>query len=520
VDESTGIGKKLSSRWSARTARRTVLLAYAVLTALLVAYHEPWRDEADPWLLARDGSVLDVLRLASHVGHPCLWPLVQMPFAKAGFPYATQGVLNLVIVVAAMAVFFERAALPLSLKAAFAFGYHMSFGYAVVARNYGLGILLTFLVVALDRFRERRPLVYGALLAALANTSAHFFFVSGVFTALWILELRRRRVARDARLGWCVAALGLAIALAQLAPRTGGQFPPGVFTTFVPYRVLAPFRALMPVMEVSKTYSSEVPIALAPLAVIAWIGALLFLLSHARALLFLLGCALSLTYIFVFKYAGGEWHYGLFLIVLVSAHWLAEENGGLADDWRPSWLRFARLPESTARRLAHASLAASLFITALYSGQRSWRAEIARPYSGSQEMADFLTSRDLVDRPVAAYRAEAGAAVLAHLPKRFFYYPGIDDFGSYMLWDTSYSAGRHVPIDAAIARVKRRFPEWRQTGTLLLLNGELEDPERRGYRLAHRTAEPWRWKDERFFLYEPIPDVEASPGKRAPFQRE
>lgn len=481
-------------RWSDRAVGRAVLFVYALLTALLVAHHEPWRDEADAWLLARDGSVLDVLMLASHVGTPCLWYLVQMPFAKLGFPYATLGVLNFVIVVAAMAVFFERAPLPLGLKAGFAFGYHMSFGYSVVARHYGLGILLIFLLLALDRSRERRPLVYGTLLAALANTSAHFFFVSGVFVALWILDLRRKQVPRGTRVGLVLATLGIAIALAQLVPRPGGQFAGVVLTIFAPRRILAPFRALMP----------GVPIAFAPLAVVAWIAALLFLLSRVRALLFLLGCALSLTYIFVFKYAGAEWHYGLFLIVLVASLWLAQERGGLQADWRPRWPGFARLPDGALGRLTHASLAATLFVTTLYSGQQSWRAEIARPYSGSQEMAHYLTSSGLVDRRIAAHRAEAGAAVLAHLPRRAFFYPGIDDFGTYQLWDARYWAGRFVTVDEAVARIKRRFPDWRQTETLLLLNYEFENPERRGYRLVHRTAEPWQWPDERFFLYEPI----------------
>lgn len=62
--------------------------AYVILGGTLVAHHEPWRDEADAWLMARDARVTDVVRYAAYAGSPVLWTLIQMPFAKAGAAYA------------------------------------------------------------------------------------------------------------------------------------------------------------------------------------------------------------------------------------------------------------------------------------------------------------------------------------------------------------------------------------------------------------------------------------------------
>ena len=64
-----------------------VLVLYAVLLFMIMGRHEPFRDEAQQWLLARDLSVPALIRQMSYEGHPCLWYLILMPFAKAGLPF-------------------------------------------------------------------------------------------------------------------------------------------------------------------------------------------------------------------------------------------------------------------------------------------------------------------------------------------------------------------------------------------------------------------------------------------------
>ena len=70
--------------------RVLAILGYALLTSILVAHHEPWRDEVDAWLTARDETPLAVFKLAGYSGTPALWYLLQMPFAKLGLHFATK----------------------------------------------------------------------------------------------------------------------------------------------------------------------------------------------------------------------------------------------------------------------------------------------------------------------------------------------------------------------------------------------------------------------------------------------
>ncbi len=132
------------------TGRVTALAfgLFALLTTTLVAHHQPWRDEADAWLMARDASVGELFHYAGYSGTPVLWYLIQVPFAKAGAAYATQRYLHLAIALAAVGLLLFRAPFPLPLRMALVFGYFFSFEYAVVARNYSSGILLCFAAVA------------------------------------------------------------------------------------------------------------------------------------------------------------------------------------------------------------------------------------------------------------------------------------------------------------------------------------------------------------------------------------
>jgi hypothetical protein len=86
-----------------------VLLAYVALLAVLRYHHEPYGDEADAWLMARDASVREILGIMGAAGTPSLWYFVQLPFAKLGFPFVTQGILNGAIATGAAAIFLFRA---------------------------------------------------------------------------------------------------------------------------------------------------------------------------------------------------------------------------------------------------------------------------------------------------------------------------------------------------------------------------------------------------------------------------
>lgn len=73
------------------------LASYLLLNGVLLWCYDPWRDVAQAWLIARDLSVPELFAQLRYEGHPCLWYLLLMPFAKLGFPYPPCGVDHLAL---------------------------------------------------------------------------------------------------------------------------------------------------------------------------------------------------------------------------------------------------------------------------------------------------------------------------------------------------------------------------------------------------------------------------------------
>jgi hypothetical protein len=416
-----------------------------------------------------------------------LWYLIQVPFAKAGAAYATQGYLHLAIALAAVGLLLFRAPFPLPLRMALVFGYFFSFEYAVVARNYSSGILLCFAAVAMDRQRFRLAPAYGLAIGLAANTSAHFtlFAVALLIPLLW--DAWTREAEARLWLGVALAAMGVALAVWQLLPPPDGQLPQGILTKYEP-----------------EYLRDMLPQAFAPGFNARWaqVGGLLAATLVAARLWFAPRAALvltlstaALTYVFVFKYIGGARHYGLLLVAVVMALWMAEGE-----------------PESTARAPLRLRRAVGmgllvLLVPSVVIAARTWRSEIQYAFSEAGDMARFIVASNLERAWIAGHPAPQAESVLAFLPPRTFWYPSLAQAGSHMQWDARFAAAHTMSVDEALARMKAQRPKWADPidPALVLVSEPLADPATEGYQLLYRTpGRPYYVPTEVYYLYAPI----------------
>ena len=59
-----------------------ITFVYAVITLITALHHEVWADEAQVWQLCSNLSFLDLFKHLQNEGHPSLFYLMVMPFAK------------------------------------------------------------------------------------------------------------------------------------------------------------------------------------------------------------------------------------------------------------------------------------------------------------------------------------------------------------------------------------------------------------------------------------------------------
>ena len=95
---------------------------------------------------------------------------------------------SVVIAFAAVALFMIAAPFPLWFRCAFIFGALPLYEYSVMARNYGISMLLLFVAAVLYRKRGQHPIRLALVLALLANTNVHSAVLVGMIAAVWIFE--------------------------------------------------------------------------------------------------------------------------------------------------------------------------------------------------------------------------------------------------------------------------------------------------------------------------------------------
>ena len=93
-----------------------------------------------------------------------------------------------------------------------------------MARNYGISMLLLFLLATFYERHRNRGFLIGALLFLLANCNAHSVLLVGAFLLFWLVDIanddgvRRSRALRTFLLNSAIAALGVAICLLTIPP--------------------------------------------------------------------------------------------------------------------------------------------------------------------------------------------------------------------------------------------------------------------------------------------------------------
>lgn len=443
-----------------------VVAAFVAITSFVAQHHEPWRDEADAWLVVRDIDLSRLFDWSRHAGTPTLWYGLLVPLARSGLPYASQKWLHLAIASAAVVVLIARAPLSRLTKVLTVFSYYFAYEYSVIVRSYALSILLIVAAAALWQRRAERPIALAVVLALLCNTNAQGFVVAAAFGAALLAE----RAFRPA------AIIGIGAVMAWWQVRT----PPDPAREGSRHVFNAPAIS----WTLGNAFAPTLPVvAGCAVAVLVLIATTLAIRRSKNALILMWMTIAALLALYSFVWLGGLRHAGYLLIVTLVAVWLGAHE---IDD------RYA----AAAALLINGALLISVLVAARY-----WIDETRFPFSGAKDMATFIQDNRLGYDDIAAHNLTQCEALLPYLPRTRFWYAGLEDYGTYLKWDEAQERALNVPYPVAEERARRHFAgrPW-----LLLFNVEVPDPAAHGFRLLHDTAVPFEKTDERYWLYAPI----------------
>lgn len=171
-------------RLAARLLPFCVSIVYALVVAAAVLHHEPWADEAQAWLLARDASLADLwLKLMHYEGSPGLWQTLLHGLVRIGLPYSAYNFVTALLGLAAACMLIRWAPLAVPVRLLLPFTYYFCYQYSVVARSYALLAPLLFATALIFRKALQKPFLFTALLSLIAGISVHGVVIS---VAIWL----------------------------------------------------------------------------------------------------------------------------------------------------------------------------------------------------------------------------------------------------------------------------------------------------------------------------------------------
>lgn len=364
-----------------RLPRLLLFSAWLILIVWLASVHVFWRDEVRAFSLALSGSdIVQMLRNVHGEGHPALWYLIlRVGHDLIPSPRVLQ-LSGTLIGIAAMAILAWKSPFRTPIVGLILFSLYGAFEYVVMARNYGMSMLVMFAIAALYR-RIGSTLWFGVALILLCNTNVPSCFLAAAFLLFRFVEMmseRRQFAGRD----WFLFAGNALLALAGAIL---------CFITVFPTVNDAASPAYASGLGLSKIISSLIhsPYGFATLGmspVLLLIGSLGFIRKPA-ALAAAVSALVLLKLFFVMVYPSSYRHELLFLIFLIALFWMTAMGAGGRWPEKP-WMKGLELTGSWV------FVALLLVQTALLYFPVSMAVQKV-PYSRSADAARILSRPDL-----------------------------------------------------------------------------------------------------------------------------
>ncbi|MBR4253571.1 MAG: hypothetical protein IKQ16_00605 [Lentisphaeria bacterium] len=410
------------------SAELVLWLLFALVTLVMVWCHEPWRDEAQAFVVVRDNTLPGLILHMKDESQFLLWYLFTWSFVRlCGMPVFGVALMHWALSCATAYLVVRRAPFRFLTRAALIFSVLFAFEFTVVARHYAAGVFLLAVLMVNWRERFRHPVLYSCGIALCASTNLPVWTcLGGLCTAIGCEAVERRLWTRQVVVSMLVCVFGFALALASIYNGSGfgsayvGKRGGEMAAQEAGGRLLASFEAISRLVYL--------PVLVCLLCFL--LGVLYFAWKSVPALVFFLTTAVLMLSL---QFVGGFHsmrHVGFLLVGTAAACWIASsgDTHGIGS--------LSRLPAGAMDCMAAAAGCAAgliLFLQVLITPFFTW-CEVKYPFSHGYAASRFLRDNVPENVPMYCFSARSNVSVLPWLPGRRFFIFDRMEYGTYSKW--------------------------------------------------------------------------------------
>lgn len=426
------------------------MFAYIAIEITGMLFHPMWRDEIHPWSMAgASSSIWDLLHRKAIEGHPDLWYiLIYMLRIVSDNPLSMQ-LMHSAIAILTVFLVLKYAPFTRIQRGLLVFGYFYLFEYAIISRNYAIGLLLITLILILYRQRTKYLFLHALILFFLAQTNVYGLIFCIAFLMTWFFEFFFNTKLRDELLSRKVTSLisltlilaGIAFSIYSIIPPATGYFASVSHVEFSKITMDDIIRALsvawkswfpLPKLNLQfwdSNFISEWDIKL-PLSLFLMFSAgVLFIKRPVIFFLYITGMSGIIAFILLY-YHGYIRHQGHAYILLISCLWLRGYYPESNSRFRLSFLnRYHDWLQRNFRYLFLFMLAVQV-LAAMYAVT----VQFFVPFSAAKMTAGYIEQHKLNRFMIAGDQDMALEPVAGYLKKEVFFFSR-NAFSTYLIYD-------------------------------------------------------------------------------------
>lgn len=168
----------------------SMLIFWLAAVLFLTFHHVMWRDEVRALNIALQGdNMIEMLQRLRGEGHPAIWYLLLRGAYDVFGRVEVLPAVSLLVAFVSVVLLIFRSPFPRLVVLALVFSHLMIFEYSIVARNYGISVLILLLIAELYPRWRNNGVVIGLLLLLLANTNVIGTLMTGAFLLFWFVDL-------------------------------------------------------------------------------------------------------------------------------------------------------------------------------------------------------------------------------------------------------------------------------------------------------------------------------------------